>query len=363
MMRLAIALVLTGSILAACSAEKHPTEDQLKAGLETLWPQVISVQSLTVKYSPMKLVSGTSLPDGSLQATCKVVAKLNQDLYVKSNEMGQRMAEPEAIRDLMRRAEIARGQGFELSRYLGAQAWQQADKNLYDDALNTLIFYPSKAILYLRSPAGQVVQFDASIGAVPQIDSWQLAVLDEGGWNRLQPTLGLPSSFYESDAVRFNSPEGASYLAGYRSAVERYERTRRQIIEQYEKRLIAVVDRCRGLLKANAVLSGTLTTLSTSEKIRGKFLSGKEDDGTLSIAKETDSDENAAIFYVRLADIPSSESGPAVVSAVNQTIILIPKRGGYLGEIPTVGGPPYLGIDGNKLSGYVGIKILRLDIN
>ena len=181
MIGLAIALVLTGSILAGCSAEKHPTEDQLKAALERLWPQVISVQSLTVKYSPMKLVSGTSLPDGSLQATCKVVAKLNQDLYVKSNEMGQRMAEPEAIRDLMRRAEIARGQGFELSRYLGAQAWQQADKNLYDDALNTLIFYPSKAILYLKSPAGQVVQFDASIGAVPHVNSWQLGVLDEGG--------------------------------------------------------------------------------------------------------------------------------------------------------------------------------------
>ena len=103
--------------------------------------------------------------------------------------------------------------------------------------------------------------------------------------------------------------------------------------------------------------------MGVNEKIRGKFLSSKEDEGTLSIAKETDSDENAAIFYVRLADHPSSESGSAIVSAVNKTITLIPKRGGYLGEIPTVDGAPYLGIDGNKLSGYVGIKVLRLDID
>jgi len=78
----AISLTLAGLILAGCSAEKHPTGDQLKAALETLWPQIIHVQSLTVRYSPMKQVNGTSLPDGSLQATCKVVAKLNQDLYV-----------------------------------------------------------------------------------------------------------------------------------------------------------------------------------------------------------------------------------------------------------------------------------------
>ena len=140
----AISLALAGSILSGCSAEKHPTEDQLKAVLETLWPQIISVQSLTVRYSPMKLVSGTSLPDGSLQATCKVVAKVNQDLYVKSNEMGPQMSEPEAIRDLRRRAQLAGVQGFELSQCLSAQAWERADKNLYDDALNALIFYPSK---------------------------------------------------------------------------------------------------------------------------------------------------------------------------------------------------------------------------
>jgi hypothetical protein len=58
-----------------------------------------------------------------------------------------------------------------------------------------------------------------------------------------------------------------------------------------------------------------------------------------------------------------SESGPAIVSAVNKTITLIPKRGGYLGEIPTVDGPPHLGIDSNNLSGYVGIKALRLNID
>jgi hypothetical protein len=358
-----IAIFRAALILTGCSGEKHPTDDQLKAALETLWPQIISVQSLTVRYSPMKLVSGTSLPDGSLQATCKVVAKLNQDLYVKSNELGPKMSEPEAIRDFKRSAEVARVQGFEFSQCLGAQAWEQTDKNLYDEALNALIFYPSKVILYLKSSAGQIVQFDASVAAIPQIESWQLAVFDDGGWNRLQPTLGLPSSFYESDSIRYNSPEGASYLAGYRSAVERYERTRRQIVEQYEKRLITVIDRCRSLLKANAILNGTLTTVGLTEKIRAKFVLSNENEGTLSIAKETATDENAAIFYVRLSALPSSETGSAIVSAVNKTITLIPRRGGYLGEIPTVDGPPYLGIDGNTLSGYLGIKVLRLDIN
>jgi hypothetical protein len=363
-MKICIAsLVFAALILAGCSAEKHPTEDQLKAALETLWPQVISVQSITVRYSPMKFAAGTSLPEGSVQATCKVVAKVNQDLYLKCNEIAPQMAEPGAIRDLRRSAEVARVQGFELSQCLSAQGWERPDKNRYDEALNSLIFYPSKMILYLKSPAGQVVQFDALIAAIPQIDSWQLAVVDDGGWNRLQPTLGLPSSQYEIEAIRYNSPEGASYVSGYRSAVEKYGATQRQIIERYQKRLIAVIDRCRSLLRENAVLKGTLTTVGVTEKIRARLLSSKEEEGTLSIAKDTDSDENAAVFYVRLAAIPPSESGPAIVSAVNRTITLIPKRGGYLGEIPTVDGPPYLGTDGNKLSGYVGIKILSLDID
>lgn len=359
--------ILTAIMLAGCSAEKHPTDDQLKTVLETtLLPQIIKVQSLTVRYSPMKQAAGTSLPSGSLLATCKVVAKLNQDLCVRYDQVGFEVFEPEVIKDLRRRAELARVHGLELSECLSVQPWEQADKNLYEEVLGPVLAYPypPRVMVYLKSHAGQTVQFDTSIAAVPQIDSWQLAVLDDSGWLRLQDTLGLPISFYPSDSVRYGTPEGDSYVAECRSAVEKYETTRNQIIEKYKKRLMAVVDRYRSLIEQNAVVVGTLTNpVGVTEKIRGKFVSSKENEGTLSIAKESDSDEHAAIFYVRLATVPSSESRPAVVSAVNKTITLTPKRGGYLGEIPTVAGDPYLGIDGNKLSGYVGAKVLKLDIN
>jgi len=147
----------------------------------------------------------------------------------------------------------------------------------------------------------------------------------------------------------------AAYLERYRSAVESYESTERRIIEQYKNILKNASGQCRDLLKKNAAVSGILGGLpiSISEKIRGKFSLTKENEGTLVITNETDSAENSAIFDVRVVTLASGESGPAIVSAVNQTMFLKLKKPGFLGDIATGRVAGYLGIDGNQLSGYI----------
>jgi hypothetical protein len=70
----AISVTLAGFIPVICFAQAHPSDDHLKSLLGAVAPRIFDIQSLTVRYSPMKEMSGTTLPDGSLQAICKVVA-------------------------------------------------------------------------------------------------------------------------------------------------------------------------------------------------------------------------------------------------------------------------------------------------
>ena len=52
MNRLVGSSIVVGLILAGCSAEKHPPEDQLKTVLEMIAPQLIGVQSVSARYAP-----------------------------------------------------------------------------------------------------------------------------------------------------------------------------------------------------------------------------------------------------------------------------------------------------------------------
>jgi hypothetical protein len=64
-------MTLAGVIPIICFAQAHPSDDQLKSLFGAIAPQIFDIQSLTVRYAPMKEISGTTLPDGSLQAICK----------------------------------------------------------------------------------------------------------------------------------------------------------------------------------------------------------------------------------------------------------------------------------------------------
>jgi hypothetical protein len=117
-------------------------------------------------------MSGTALPDGSLQAICKVVGKLKQDLCVTAGQTDSNNADAKLILDLERRKQQNADQWIKLDQHLSIP-----DQKRLNAAYYPLGDYPEKVILFLKSPAGDTFQFNASILAVPQVDSWKLQTI------------------------------------------------------------------------------------------------------------------------------------------------------------------------------------------
>src|ERR1700747_1412218 len=85
------------SLLAGCSGQRHPGEEDLKKQLASIDPELLEVESVTVQYSPMKEVFGTTLREGSLQAVCKVSAKTRRDLYVEIDPSSAKSTEDQNV--------------------------------------------------------------------------------------------------------------------------------------------------------------------------------------------------------------------------------------------------------------------------
>ena len=356
-----LSLFLGCLVLAGCSAEKHPTDDQLKAFLGTLAPQLVDVESIRVRFSPMRQMLGNTLPDGSVQAVCKVTAKLKQDLYVKADQADPDNSQAKLIIDLEKRKKENRDQWLKFTNYLNIQ-----DRNELGTVCNNLWNYPEKVIIFQKSRRGFSLEFNASILAIPQVDSWKFQFIDSD-LASVGVALGLPKEANFSNNLLFTlpvvvsgSPEASAYLEGYRAVLEKYESTERKVIEKYRKLLKVASEKCLSLLERNVTLRGTLNDFS-SYNVRAGFSLKKDNEGTLTLGLEQGKCPNPAIFEVRVVTPASAQSDLDVVSGVLNTVVLVLKDPGCLRELPktfgafgdlTTGGPNgYLRIDGNQLLG------------
>lgn len=129
--------------------------------------------------------------------------------------------------------------------------------------------FQHKNVLLPKSHAGQTVQFNASILAVPQIDSWKFQTL-ETDWQTVQSALGgTKDSFYS--AVAIGSPEATAYADRFQSVVDTYEAGERQINDKDEKALKENSATFLALLKQNVSLEGALESFSTASLKRSQL--------------------------------------------------------------------------------------------
>jgi hypothetical protein len=123
-------------LFAGCSGQKHPGEDQLKRQLGNLDPQLLEVDSVTAQYSPMKEILGTTLPEGSLQATCSISARTKRDLYIEIDSSNANSAEEKNVVQLQLRAKAIDDKRFEkVSKGLDGQE-QKEIQAAYDAVQN-----------------------------------------------------------------------------------------------------------------------------------------------------------------------------------------------------------------------------------
>jgi hypothetical protein len=353
-------------LFAGCSGQKHPSEDQLKEQLASMDPQLLEVESVTAQYSPMKEVLGTTLPEGSLQAACKISAKTKRDLYVEIDPSNANSAEEKGVAQIQLRARAINNTRVEkVSKGLDGQ--EEKDLQAAYDGVENLA---RGSILSRRTPAGQVVQFHVSILVIPQVDSWKFQPLDSD-WQNVQRAIGQVQNSFTPMFSRtvppiLGSPEGQAYVDSLKSAVDKYETAESKLTSTYEQTFRDNSAALLTLVRGSAKLEGQVQVNSFSsdygEPITGSFAITKDNEGTLTIESKKDKSKRLVCHFRLLTpEILKGDSSISVPFAAKRTITLTPEHPGdqaYDDFYRWDKFEGYLGLSGKILSGKIEPKSL-----
>jgi len=222
------------------------------------------------------------------------------------------------------------------------------------------------SVLSRRTPAGQMVQFHASILEIPQVDSWKFQLL-ESDWQTVRATLGqFQNEFIPMFATKgppvLGTAEGGAYVESLQSAVEQYEAAESKLASKYEQ---AFRDSSAALLKlvaSGAKLEGELLTNPFSndydEPVTGFFAIVKGNEGTLTIESRKDKAKRLLCHFRLLTpDVMKADASISAPLAAKRTLILSPEHPGdlFYGDFYKWNKfEGYLGLTGNILSGEIG---------
>jgi hypothetical protein len=352
--------------LAGCSGEKHPSNAELEAKLSQIAPQMIEIGSVQAQFSPMSQFLGTTLPTGSMQAVCKVNAKLKQGLYTEA-------AGPDIDTDQGKRLAglNARAKGIDYARVQKMCDGLNPDEvKVLQAACEKLTDFPRQVVIALKTPAGQAVAFNATILAIPQVDSWKLEPLGTD-WGEVKRSLGeerqsFRGIFGGSEPLVAGSPEALSYEQHLAELIDNYESLEKRLSEKYSAALAANSQRLLDLVKSGATLEGDVQTgfftTGKGDPIKGVFspTNDASGDGILAITNAKNPTQKL-VCRVRVwtPETLRKDQSVSVPAAAAKTLALSPQTlpadgvspGSGLYELKDFDG--YLGFDGNKLAGEI----------
>jgi hypothetical protein len=306
-------------------------------------------------------VLGTTLPEGSLQATCSISARTKRDLYIEIDSSNANSAEEKNVVQLQLRAKAIDDKRFEkVSKGLDGQE-QKEIQAAYDAVQNVA----RGSILSCRTPAGRIVQIHASILAIPQVDSWKFQTLDSD-WQNVQATIGQVKDSFTPMFSRtvppiLGSPEGRTYIESLKSAVEKYQAAETKLASTYEQIFRDNSAALMRLVKAGAKLEGWVQTKPFSsdygEPITGSFAISNDNEGTFTIESKADKSKRLVCHFKLLTpEIVRGDSSLSVPFAAKRTITLTPEHPGDQGSYDFYRWNNFqgnLGLNGQILSGQI----------